>query len=149
MIFDAIKPYAKLLEVVAIAIAALWAFHAIRQGGYDSAMAEVAKRDDISAKAHQIELDKAGHAHDAELADLARYVSDHPVSVRLCPVGPVQVTPAPGAGSGTATGNIQPVSAGNPAERTGERPDIGPLLNLLAVRADETSADLREQQSVK
>lgn len=69
--------------------------------------------------------------------------------VRLCPNNPgssiVSAASAakPGTQSaGAGTGIVQPVSSGNSVGR-----DIGGLLSILAARADETSAELREYQN--
>ena len=55
----------------------------------------------------------------------------------------------PGAQStGAPTGNIQSVPSGNPGSGSGAAgPDIGGMLSILSLRADEVSAALREFQS--
>lgn len=88
----------------------------------------------------------AEQAYDKEIASIA---AQPPVSVRLCNdshlgsrIVPKAGTPITGnVGSGSIAGNIQPMPAGNSVGR-----DIGPMLELLAARADEVSATLREFQ---
>ena len=95
------------------------------------------------------QADEASHAHDKELADLRYYRVTHPIHVRVChdTHGSVPGLPATGsangsnAGAGPASGDVQPVLTG---DNGGE--DIGPLLDLLANRADQVSAQLREFQ---
>ncbi|CAB4121227.1 hypothetical protein UFOVP154_53 [uncultured Caudovirales phage] len=144
MILDPLKPYLKLAEWIAAAALVLWAYLHVYHSGYNAAIAERVKADAKDAQIHQQELDKAGHSHDAEIADLSRYVADHPVSVRVCPLGPVQAPAATSPGTSPSAGPVQPVSTGDSSGR-----DIGPMLSSLASAADRIASELREQQAVK
>jgi len=146
--FDAIKPYVKLIEYGAIAILCVWLYLHIYHAGEDANEAKHAKADALAAQVHQQELDKAGHAHDAEIADLSRYISDHPLSVRLCPA-PVQAPATASAGTSAPAGVLQPVPETNSSPSAGIYTDVGSMLSNLAAYADSVSADLRAQQSVK
>ena len=146
--FEAIKPYVKLIEYGAIAIACVWLYLHIYHAGEDANEAKHAKADALAAQVHQQELDKAGHAHDAEIADLSRYISDHPLSVRLCPA-PVQAPATASAGTSPGAGYVQPVPSGNSDASAGIDTDVGGMLSALAASADTVAADLRAQQSVK
>jgi hypothetical protein len=104
-------------------------------------------------KAAQAQADAAEHSHDSELTALAAYRDAHPDSaVQLCNAA-TSVPAAHSAGSGNSTagttaGNVQSVPAGDSGVRPGAGPDIGGLLDLLAGRADEVSAQLRVYQKV-
>jgi hypothetical protein len=103
-------------------------------------------------KVHQLELDDARKERIQHAADLAAYIAANPVQpVFVCPRPhtPAAEVIEASASPGPAPADVQPVPEGDSAERPSERPDIGPLLNLLALRADEVSGDLREQQAVK
>ena len=101
----------------------------------------------------QAKATMAEQAYDKEVNSLTSL----PVpSVRLCiyphaSSGVVSQAGAlkPGAQSaGTAAGNIQSVPSGNPGSGSGAAgPDIGGMLSILSLRADEVSAALREFQS--
>jgi hypothetical protein len=145
---DALKPYLKLIEYGAIAVLCVWLYLHIYHAGEDANEAKHAKADALAAQIHQQELDKAGHAHDAEIADLSRYISDHPLSVRLCPA-PVQAPTTASASPSPSGGDVQPVPSGNSSPGAGIDTDIGALLSALAASADSVSADLRAQQAVK
>ncbi len=115
--------------------------------------AETAKETaDLKARA-----DMAERAYEKEAGDNANYRSQHPVGpVRLCsdsahgsgPVLPEGGTANTGnAPTGPSPGPVQPLPSGNSGFRAGAGPDIANLLDLLAARADETSATLREYQA--
>lgn len=88
------------------------------------------------------------HTHDQELADLRAYRAANPNSVRLCVAGNnLSARPAEGQ-PGAAAGTVQPVSPGDSSSGTEQGPDIFPLLDLLAARADEVSALLRRRQEI-
>lgn len=105
------------------------------------------------------QADKAEHAHDDELKELAAYRSSHTAQpVRLClnsDGGGVGVPQSAGivvshAGTGTAGISVQHVSGGNHSGGVGQAgPDISSLLGTLAARADQVSAELREFQARK
>jgi hypothetical protein len=97
----------------------------------------------------------AEQAYDKEKLDNAAYRSANPVEpVRLClstshagsvpKAGQVPGTASPGA----AGQPVQPVSSGDTSNGLGGAgPDISNLLDLLAGRADQVSAELREYQT--
>jgi len=94
----------------------------------------------------QAKATMAEQAYDKEHALIA---NQPPLSVRLCnsphsgSVVPKAGPAKPGdAAPSAAAGNVQPLPSGDSSG-----PDIGPLLSLLAQRADEVSATLREFQS--
>jgi hypothetical protein len=92
---------------------------------------------------------EASHAHDQELADLRYYRVTHPVHIRVCHDTHDSIPGVPGssaanggnAGSSPPRGGVQPVLAGDNGSD-----DLGPMLELLAGRADKLSAQLREFQ---
>ena len=101
----------------------------------------------------QAKATMAEQAYDKEVNSLTSL----PVpSVRLCiyPHAGSSIVPQAGAlksgaqSAGTAAGNIQSVPSGNPGSGGGAAgPDIGGMLSILSLRADEVSAALREFQS--
>lgn len=90
------------------------------------------------------------HSHDQELAALRAYRSAHPpVTVRLCVPDRVP-SPAAPRRAGTAASGVQPVPSrdhSGGARQAG--PDIFPLLEALAARADQVSAGLRRRQELE
>ena len=101
----------------------------------------------------QAKATMAEQAYDKEVNSLTSL----PVpSVRLCiyPHAGSSIVPQAGAlksgaqNAGTAAGTIQSVPSGNPGSGSGAAgPDIGGMLSILSLRADEVSAALREFQS--
>lgn len=143
------------LELVALGLVggSVWLWH---HETYESGVAaEVAKVQVQTAKdtaALTAKANTAEHAHDQELSTLAAYRDAHPEQpVRLC-LSPnaarVQAAPAQSFGSGpiAPTSGIQPVPEGDSGVRTGAGPDISGLLEALAARADEVTAQARELQ---
>ena len=100
----------------------------------------------------QVEVEKrvieTDHSHDEELAVLRAYRDAHPVQpVRLC-----QSAPVPSAAPrqpGAASGDILTVPSGGAGVRPEPGPDISRLLEILAGRADEVSAELRRRQELE
>lgn len=92
----------------------------------------------------------AEHTHDSEIADLTAYRVAHPDTVRLC-VSPGVRTPSTSPRlPGAAAGGVQQVPAGNSSGGEGTAgPNIFGLLDALAARADEVSAQLRARQSIE
>lgn len=142
------------LELVALGLVAggvwLWHHEAFESG----VKAEVAKVEAQQAKTTaQLEAraTTAEHAHDTELNTLRDYRSTHPEQpVRLCVSTPSVQAPAVvavGRSAIAAPGVIQPVPAGDSGVREQPGPDIGGLLEALAARADEVTAQARELQS--
>lgn len=90
------------------------------------------------------------HSHDQELSDLRAYRDAHPEQpVRLCLANPVHAPAVEGQPS-AAPSSVQSVSAGDSGSGAGNQgPDISGLLEALAARADEVSADLRRRQELE
>lgn len=143
------------LELAALGLVggAVWFWH---HETYESGIkAEVAK---VQAQAVQdtakltAKANAAEHTHDQELAILNAYRDAHPEQpVRLCLSTSARVQTAaaqPIGGSAVAgAGPVQPVSAGDSGGGTGGAgPDISGLLEALAARADQVSAQARELQ---
>lgn len=93
----------------------------------------------------------AGALHADESKDLGDFRVAHPVDVvRLCLAAPSLQTPGavqisvttPALGS-----DVQPVPTGNPGAEVIPGPDIGGLLESLAARADQVTAQARELQT--
>lgn len=100
----------------------------------------------------QVQVEKrvieTDHTHDQELSDLRAYRASHPVQpVRLCQ--PIRVPIAAPRHPSTASGDLQPVSAGDSQLRPEPGPDISGMLELLSERADEVSAGLRRRQELE
>jgi hypothetical protein len=105
----------------------------------------------------QVKASMVEQAFNKEHDDNQTFHDSHPLQpVRLCRtsnVGSALVPSTSAAHSGnentgTAAANVQPLPSGNSsggASATG--PDISNLLGLLAVQADNVSAELREFQS--
>ena len=150
-LLSGIKGYLYAAAAAALIVGGLWAYH----WAYDRG-ANAVKAADAKALAVQIAKDNAAiiaaeHVNDTEIASLQAYVDSHPVQpVQLCLNTP-NIGPVPSTGHSNpspAPGPVQPVSPGNSGVRPGVGPDISSLLSLLAERADQLSAELRDYQSV-
>lgn len=142
------------LELIALALAAggvwLWHYETYQSG----VRAEVAKVEAIQAKVTASLTAKANtaeHSHDSELNDLRTYRDQHPTAdVRLCVPTPSVQAPQTVTQRGSAapsTGSLQPVPAGDSGVRAEPGPNISGLLEALAARADQVTAQARELQS--
>jgi hypothetical protein len=149
------------LAIQGVALAALVALglywhHRIYESGVNAVKQADAAALDAARTAAKIESDRlaktaqdASHAHDKELADLRYYRATHPVHVGVCGNANHSLPGVPGsteahsghAGSGSPSGNVQPLPSGDSGSD-----DIGPMLELLAGRGDKLSAQLREYQ---
>lgn len=137
----------------ALALWGVWTWHGHEryvQGSKDTR----ALYEDAAARGaadHAKEMIHAREDREAEVAGVRAWAIAHsigPVFLRSSPTV-VQVGGPADASCGTLAGDIQRVPAGDPAAGEGGSTDVGPMLQLLVDRADETSADLREQQAVK
>lgn len=146
-----------------IVSALLWYHHHV----YETGVAAVRQQDAVAlaaaratAEAETTKLtqqaEEAAHAHDQELSDLRAYRDSHPVQpVRLCfnanhsePRVPAAAgSDASHGAAGARAADVQPVPAGDSGIRPGSGPDISGLLEALAGRADQVSAQLREYQA--
>lgn len=114
----------------------------------DKASAALVAQTQQETAALQTKADEAQESYEAEISALR---NQPPVgAVRLC-VNPhgrgsgmpeTSTSDAGNANPGTSAGVVQPVPAGD-----SQGPDIGNLLGILALRADEVSAELREYQN--
>lgn len=152
-------PYRWLIGAAVIGVlfgSLLWWNHRAYQAGIAKVKAEdaivlaaaQAKAEAVTAQL-KAKAEEAAHAHDQELADLRDYRSKHPVSLWVRNgtghsggVSAGAGADAGNAGSCSSPGDLQPVSAGDHQGR-----DIGPLLDILAGKADAVSAQLREWQA--
>lgn len=97
---------------------------------------------------NQTKLKDASDVKANENQELDNFVLSKPVpAIRLCNA-PVQAPAAPGASTSPSAGAVQPLPAGDTGAVSEQHADIGPMLILLAKRADQVANDLREQQSV-
>jgi hypothetical protein len=157
------KEAAWLLAIAIIVGFVLWYRHELLEEGigrqratdkvaYDAQL----KQANLLTAAAQATADLARGNYATEITSSDRYRLDHPVgAVSLC-----DAAPSPGAGTvsqargglaGNAVGRagagpVLAVPAGGTAVESQRSRDIGPLLNLLAGRADQVSAQLREFQ---
>jgi hypothetical protein len=105
----------------------------------------------------QVKASMAEQAFNKEHDDNQTFRDSHPLQpVRLCRASNVgnALLPSTGAthsgneSAGAAAANVSNMPAGNSSGGTSATgPDISNLLGLLAVRADNVSAELREYQS--
>jgi hypothetical protein len=155
------------LELIVIAAVAggiwYWQHHLIGEG-----VTKQRTADAIATQKLQEDTDKqtaelqarattAEQAYDRERADHQTYIDSHPPQpVRLCiatPVGSALVSQASTAHSGNestgaAPANLHDLPSGNSSGgASAAGPDISGLLGLLADRADQISAQLREFQT--
>jgi hypothetical protein len=136
--------------VIAIGVGVFaWRDH-VYQSGRRDALAEVAKQTALAAAERKGRTAVAETSNDQELAALRAYRDAHPEQpVRLCLDTRLPATPAAPRLPGTPAGDVLPLPAGNPGG--GERragPDIFGLLDLLAARGDQVSAQLRKRQAI-
>ena len=129
------------------------------QKAADTAAAVVLEKQTAAQTAElQAKATMAEQAYDKSQSDLAEYRSTHPVQpVRLClnahaggGVLPQAGAAQPGAkAAGAAPLGVQPVPAPDRSVRSDGTagPDLASLLDALAARADEVSAQLQEYQA--
>jgi hypothetical protein len=157
------KEVAWLLAIAIIAGFALWYRHELLEDGiarqratdlvaYDAQL----KQANLLTAAAQAAADLARGNYATEITASDTYRLDHPLgAVSLC-----DAPPSPGAGAvseargglagnavaGTGAGPVLGVPAGGAQLEPQRSRDIGPLLDILAGRADQVSAQLREFQ---
>lgn len=145
------------VALLLLCLLGLYVHHRIYQSGVASvqqadAVALAKAKADAQIKTDQLAktAEEASHAHDQELTDLRAYRANHPVHVGVChdanhsvPSVPAAPGQDPGhASPSPASGDVQPVPTGDSSPA-----DIGPLLDLLAGKADKLSSELREYQN--
>lgn len=156
------------LELILIAVVAgavwYWQHHLIHEGVAQQKAADKIESDIVKSQAAaktkelQDRATTAKEAYDQEHADNLAYREQHPDSqpVRLCLSTGTRDSSVSAAGAansrnentGTATANVSAVPEGNNSGGPrGAGPDISSLLGLLATKADDVSATLREFQS--
>ena len=157
----------ELIAVGAIAAAAVggfWIYHHhvfvegihAQQVADQRASAKLVAKARAETKAAQAQANAAHDAYLQEVSHEAIAAARHPLpAVRLClnahdsGSGLSQASsPHPGnAGASAAAGGVPALSGANHSVRSGRGPDISGLLELLAARADQVSAVLREYQA--
>jgi hypothetical protein len=155
------------LELIVIALVAggiwYWQHSLVEKGIAEQVALDTIASDKLKAETTrltaelQIKATTAEQAYDKERADNQSYRDSHPIQpIRLCistAIGRALVSaasaPHPGNEStSTAAQNIHDLPSGNSSSGAGAAgPDIGPLLDLLANKADQISSELREFQS--
>ena len=158
------------LELIAIgvvaagAVGAFWIYHHhvfvegihAQQVADQRASAKVVAEARAETKAAQAAADAAHAAYLQEMSHEALTAARHPLpAVRLCldayaggPGVPEAGAAHPGnAGPGAPAGRVSQVPGANRPVRPRTGPDIAGLLELLAGRADQVSAVLREYQA--
>ncbi len=129
--------------------------HAVgHREGYAAALADVQKAADKDHAAQQANATHAETAHEATTQALDTYRSANPVpSVKLCvqPAMPQGTVAGRSGRAGTqpAAGDLQSVPAGNIGSGpSAAGPDIAGLLDALAARADQVTADRTELRAI-
>jgi hypothetical protein len=153
------------LLIAAILIGGVWYHHKLITEGVaeqkasdDAASATIVANTVKQTAELQTKATMAEQAYDKEQSENAAYRSAHPDEpVRLCLgasnagnriVSQAGVTKPGNANSGTAAANVSSVPSANSSGGGGAAgPDISILLSLLAAKADDVSAELREFQS--
>lgn len=153
--------------VEAIALAAImglvaWWHHATFEAGIkhqkaedDEATASLVHAAEVQTDFYKARAERAEGAHAQETIDNDRYRAANPLHGGLCQpaygwqghLPDVTATHAGNAGASPGPAAIQPVPAGDTESGGRANPDIRHLLDLLAGRADEVSATLREFQA--
>lgn len=149
--------------IVALIAGGFWYHHKLivegiaKQQAIDDAASAtlIAKTAEQTAEL-QAKATTAEQAYDKERNDDQNYRDSHPIEpVRLCLsttasriiVSQGGALNAGNAGSGPSSADVSKVPTGDSSSGGGAGPDIANLLGLLAGRADEVSAELREYQS--
>lgn len=159
------------LELIAIAVVAfgIWMLHLhtlhvgmaagiAKQQAADNAASTQLLAEAATETAEKLKVaEAASHAHDQELDSLHQYIADHPLHGSLCvqpaahyrSQGVPEAGPAHGgnANTGPLTGNFQQVPPDDHGVSGPGEADVRGMLQLLAQRADESSAALREFQA--
>jgi hypothetical protein len=147
-----------LVELIAIAaVAALgwWFCHHLMDIGAErerAAWMQKAGEANLLAARAQGRADAAEAAGKREHDELKSYMASHPLHGSLASLCKPSRVPAATAsvsgnvGAGTATDDVQPVSARDPVGDLDEPDQLG-MLSLLAARADLLSGTLREWQA--
>ena len=150
--------------IAAAAVGAFWIYHHhvyvegihAQQVADQRASAKVVAQARAKTKAAQAAADAAHTAYLQEMSHEALTAARHPLpAVRLCldayaggPGAPEAGAAHPGnAGPSAAAGRVSQVPGANRPVRPRTGPDIAGLLELLAGRADQVSAVLREYQA--
>ena len=150
--------------IVAILAGGMWYHHKlITEGVAEQKTADTIASDKLQAEAAketadlQTKATMAEQSYEKEAAANADYRSIHPDQpVRLCIstitrggiVSSIGSAHSGNESTGAAAANVPKVPDGNSSSGAGTAgPDIGGLLGLLAVKADDVSAELREFQS--
>lgn len=149
---------AKGIAVAAIIAGMLWYRHSliaegeqhIKDADAKAVAAQIIHNTEIETRAKTL-AEQAGHAHDQELTDLRAYRDSHPLGPMFVSNGASHRCPVPAATTAhprdvetiTSAQSVLSVSAGNTESSA---IDISGMLEALAGRADQLSAQLREWQ---
>lgn len=139
--------------IAVLALVGIWYWHhATYESGIAAEVAIVKAQAVKDEAALQEKADKAEHKHDQELSDLQHYRDTHiDQPVRLCLSTSVRAADSFKPNfevASPAAPSVQPVSPGDPGLRQGAAgPDINSLLSAFGARADQVSAQLREEQN--
>lgn len=151
-----VAPWMKIIQLVAVLLGIaliIWSYiHTYNAGGRHE-RAKVEKQVAARTAAVQKQADEAAKRYEQEIAALGAYRGASDLGpVRVCVNRIVRAQPgatASSEGPGAPAAGVQPVPAGDSGIRPGaDTPDIAPLLDALAARADSVSAQLRVYQSV-
>lgn len=149
-----------IVAVVAIGLIAWW-HHATYEAGIkaqkdedDKATASLVHAAEIQTAFYQARAERAEAAHAQETVDNDRYRADNPLHGGLCQphsgeshLSDTAATHSSNAGASTGSAIIQSMPSGDPETVGPSGPDVRHLLDVLAGRADEVSATLREFQA--
>lgn len=133
---------------------AVYEHHKIYTEGVTAARADQKKQDDADKAVLEARALTAEKNYADTKTQLDTYRNSNPIgAVRLCvspPVRHLQTSSVVGISGGTTTSaaNVQPLPAGDQGGGGNVAgPDIGPMLDLLAARADEVTAQAVELQA--
>jgi len=149
-------PWMKILQLVAVFLVVVtiaWSYIHVYNAGSRHAREKAERQAAVRTAAVQKQADEAAKRYEQEIAALGAYRGASDLGpVRVCVNRIVRAQPDIANSSespGAPAAGVQPVPAGDSGIRPGaDTPDIAPLLDALAARADSVSAQLRVYQSV-
>jgi len=141
------------IELIALALVggAIWFWHhETFEAGVRQEVNRIELQNAKTTATLQAKATTAETLHADESKDLGEFRAAHPVEpVRLCLAAPSLQTPSAvkiSVSTPAIGGSIQPVPAGDSEVRADPGPDISGLLEALAARADQVTAQARELQ---
>lgn len=124
--------------------------HHIYAKGEQAELAKLTAKAEADTRKLQAQVALAEHSHDQELSDLTAYRVSHPDTLSVCLDSSVRTAPAAPRRVGAPAGSVQPVPTRDSGSGQGAAgPNIFPMLDALAARADEVSAELRTRQRIE